>query len=150
AHSPTTSLTNLSGSFYPPHHQQLPSRSQQSTGRPGTSASSSETVYQQRLSEEKSRFLAELRQTLTSLLLSDLGNLVFARGSETDAWFEGLGQECIDRREAIQRRARKALAKDKRKSAKSGLKQRFQENNRSFGDLRGLSGNEVSNDRALS
>jgi hypothetical protein len=150
AHSPTTSLTNLSGSFYPPHHQQLPSQSQQSTGRPGTSASSNETVYQQRVSDEKSRFLADLRQTLTSLLLSDLGNLVFARGSETDAWFEGLGQECIDRREAIQRRARKALAKDKRRSAKSGLKQRFLENNRSFGDLRGTGGNETLSDKAHS
>ncbi|AEO62979.1 uncharacterized protein THITE_2107809 [Thermothielavioides terrestris NRRL 8126] len=150
AHSPTTSLTNLSSSFYPPNHQQLPSQSQQSTGRPGTSTSSAETVYQQRLSEEKSRFLADLRQTLTSLLLSDLGNLVFARGSETDAWFEGLGQECIDRREAIQRRARKALVREKRKSAKSGLKQRFLENNRSFGDLRGSGGNDALSDKALS
>ncbi|KAK4122174.1 hypothetical protein N657DRAFT_646849 [Parathielavia appendiculata] len=150
AHSPTTSLTNLSGSFHPPHHQQLPSQSQQSTGRPGTSASSNETVYQQRLSDEKSRFLADLRQTLTSLLLSDLGNLVFARGSETDAWFEGLGQECIDRREAIQRRTRKALAKDKRRSVKSGLNQRSLENNRSFGDSRGTTGDDALSDRALS
>ncbi|KAK4247073.1 hypothetical protein C7999DRAFT_41591 [Corynascus novoguineensis] len=149
AHSPTTSLTNLSGSFHPPHHQTLPSQAQ-STARSGTSVSSNETVYQQRQSEEKSRFLAELRQTLTSLLLSDLGNLVFARGSETDAWFESLGQECIDRREAIQRRARKAQARDKRKSAKSGLKQRFLEQNRSFGDLRGTSGNDALSDKALS
>ncbi|KXX76647.1 hypothetical protein MMYC01_207278 [Madurella mycetomatis] len=150
AHSPTTSLTNLSGSFYPPHHHQLPSQSQ-STGRPGTSASSNETVYQQRLSEEKARFLTELRQTLTSLLLSDLGNLVFARGSETDAWFEGLGQECIDRREAIQRRARKAMAKEKRKSAKSGnLKMRLLEKRRSFGELRGASGNDALSDKAHS
>jgi hypothetical protein len=150
AHSPTTSLTNLSGSFQHPNQQQLPSQSQQSTGRPGTSASSNETAYQQRASEEKIRFLTELRQTLTSLLLSDLGNLVFARGSETDAWFEGLGQDCIDRREAIQRRARKAHVKEKRKSAKSGLKQRFLENNRSFGDLRGTGGNEALSDRAVS
>lgn len=150
AHSPTTSLTNLSGSFYPAHHQQLPSQAQ-STGRPGTSTSSNETVYQQRASEEKTRFLAELRQTLTSLLLSDLGNLVFARGSETDAWFEGLGQECIDRREAIQRRARKAMAKEKRKSAKSGhLKLRLLEKRRSFSELRGPSGGDALSDKALS
>ncbi|KAL2258528.1 hypothetical protein VTK26DRAFT_8132 [Humicola hyalothermophila] len=146
AHSPTTSLTNLSGSFHPPHHHSLPSQSQISTGRPGTSTSSNETVYQQRTSEEKARFLNELRQTLTSLLLSDLGNLVFARGSETDAWFEGLGQECIERREAIQRRARKALAKEKRKSAKSGLKQRFLDKN----DLRGTGGNDALSDKAVS
>jgi hypothetical protein len=149
AQSPTTSLTNLSGSFHLPDHQQLPSQSQ-STARSGASVSSNETAYQQRASEEKSRFLTDLRQTLTSLLLSDLGNLVFARGSETDAWFEGLGQECIDRREAIHRRARKALARDKRHSAKSGLKQRFLDKKRSFGDLRGAGGNDALSDRALS
>lgn len=35
----------------------------------------------------KSVFLDELRQTLTSLLLSDLGSPVWSCGSETDAWF---------------------------------------------------------------
>lgn len=132
AHSPTTSVTNLSGSFYPPHHQALPS----SAGRPGTSISSNETVYQQRTSEEKSRFLNDLRQTLTSLLLSDLGNLVFSRGSETDAWFEGLGQDCIDRREAILRRERQARARDRRKSGK-----------RMLDDLRGSGGGDGLHER---
>ncbi|KAK3359668.1 hypothetical protein B0T25DRAFT_448730 [Lasiosphaeria hispida] len=149
AHSPTTSLTNLSGSFHPPNHQSLPSHSQ-STGRPGTSASSNETVYQQRLSEEKTRFLSELRQTLTSLLLSDLGNLVFSRGSETDAWFEGLGQDCIDRREAIQRRERQARVRERRKSGKPGLKQRMMEKRRSFSDLRAASGNDALSEKAAS
>ncbi|KAK3370000.1 hypothetical protein B0H63DRAFT_440322 [Podospora didyma] len=144
AHSPTTSLTNFSGSFHPPQHNHLPSHSHHSTGRPGTSASSNETVFQQRLSEDKTRFLGELRQTLTSLLLSDLGNHVFSRGSETDAWFEGLGQECIDRREAIQRRARQSATREKRKSAKTGLKHRIIEKKRSFGDLRGTSSNDVA------
>ncbi|EPE02884.1 hypothetical protein F503_01625 [Ophiostoma piceae UAMH 11346] len=90
--------------------------------RPGTSASSVDTVFhQQRVSDEKARFLSELRQTLTSLLLSDLGNLVFARGSETDAWFGNLGQECIERREAIERQRE---AERKRKSShRSSLKQ---------------------------
>ncbi|KAK0619727.1 hypothetical protein B0T14DRAFT_211943 [Immersiella caudata] len=118
AHSPTTSVTNLSGSFHPPHHQTLPSHSHRS--RPGTSVSSNETVYQQQISEEKTRFLNDLKQTLTSLLLSDLGNLVFSRGSETDAWFEGLGQDCIDRREAIQRRERQARARERRPEAAGG------------------------------
>ena len=36
---------------------------------------------------EKTAFLDELRQTLTSLLLSDLGSPVWSCGSETDAWF---------------------------------------------------------------
>ncbi|KAK4189117.1 hypothetical protein QBC35DRAFT_381051 [Podospora australis] len=150
AHSPTTSLTNLSGSFHPPNQSQLHSQSQHSAGRPGTSISSNETVYQQRLSEEKARFLTELRQTLTSLLLSDLGNLVFARGSETDAWFEGLGQECIDRREALQRRARKSSVKEKRKSARSGLERRFLEKHGLGGDLRGVGGDDALSDKALS
>ncbi|RMJ21330.1 hypothetical protein PHISP_07797 [Aspergillus sp. HF37] len=35
----------------------------------------------------KQVFLDELRQTLTSLLLSDLGSPVWSCGSETDAWF---------------------------------------------------------------
>jgi len=139
AHSPTTSVTNLSGSFHPPHHHTLPSHSHHSSGRPGTSVSSNETIYQQRLSEEKTRFLDDLRQTLTSLLLSDLGNLVFSRGSETDAWFEGLGQDCIDRREAIQRRERQARARDRRKSGK-----------RMMEDLRGVSGNDGLHEKAAS
>ena len=130
AHSPTTSATNLSAIFSPPSsHQTLPSQShtQHSGSRSGASVSSNETAYQPQSSEEKTRFLAELRQTLTSLLLSDLGNLVFARGSETDAWFEGLGQECISRRETPRRR----VAKASRKVSKIGLKQRVMERKRS-------------------
>ncbi|KKY35510.1 hypothetical protein UCDDA912_g04471 [Diaporthe ampelina] len=61
----------------------------------------------QRLNDDKTRFLTDLRQTLTSLLLSDLGNLVFSTGSETDGWFEDLGQDCIDRRDANERKAKK-------------------------------------------
>ncbi|PWY79573.1 hypothetical protein BO70DRAFT_397056 [Aspergillus heteromorphus CBS 117.55] len=36
----------------------------------------------------KAAFLEDLKQTLTSLLLSDLGSPVWSCGSETDAWFE--------------------------------------------------------------
>jgi hypothetical protein len=145
AHSPTASIANLSAAFSFPHHN-APSLSQQSTGRPGTSASSNETIYQQRLSDEKTKFLTELRQTLTSLLLSDLGNLVFARGSETDGWFEGLGQECIDRREAIRRRS----PNETRKSPKVALKQRVIEKKRSFGNLRQAGSPDEPGDRAAS
>ncbi|RKU45097.1 hypothetical protein DL546_001345 [Coniochaeta pulveracea] len=133
AQSPNSSVTNLSSVF---SHPQQPSH--MSTGRPGTSASSNETVYQQRLSDEKTRFLSELRQTLTSLLLSDLGNLVFARGSETDTWFDGLGQECIDRREATRRRAQK----ETRRSSRANPTQRVVERRRSFGNLRGVGGSD--------
>lgn len=123
AQSPTTSITNFSTfsannhpHYLQPHH---------SGGRPVTAASSNETVYQQRLNEEKSRFLNELKQTLTSLLLSDLGNLVFSRGSETDSWFEDLGQDCINRRDAADRKSRKRRSKV-----------RVIEKKKSFGNLR--------------
>ncbi|KAH6692514.1 hypothetical protein F5X68DRAFT_165473 [Plectosphaerella plurivora] len=125
AHSPTTSVTNLSGSFSQHHH--MPPFSGQSTGRPGTSASSTETVYQQRLSEEKSRFLADLKQTVLNLLLSDLGNLVFSQGSETDTWFKSWGQDCIDRRSSNDRRTKR--------SSKNG-KLRVIEKKKSFNNLR--------------
>lgn len=134
-HSPTTSVTNLSGgSFSQPygrlgtlHHPGL---------RPGTSTSSNETVHLQRQSEEKQRFLEELRHTLASLLLSDLGNYVFSAGSETDAWFETLGQEFIERGEEWERRARRAAMK-----GKTTLKQRVIEKKKSFGNLRGAGEN---------
>lgn len=127
AHSPTTSVTNLSGSFTTPHHHHVPSFSSQSTGRPGTSASSTETIFQQRLSEEKARFLYDLKQTVLNLLLSDLGNLVFACGSETDSWFETWGQDCIDRRSANDKRGKRV--------PKTG-KLRVIEKKKSFNNLR--------------
>lgn len=136
AQSPTASTTNLSSPFT--HINQnsrhplfsrhggdgMQTPSHMSSGRPGTSASSVDTVFQQRISEEKARFLNDLRQTLTSLLLSDLGNLVFARGSETDYWFSNLGQECIERREALEKRQRQeAAVEKKRRSNRNSLKQ---------------------------
>ncbi|CAK7203893.1 hypothetical protein SEUCBS139899_006643 [Sporothrix eucalyptigena] len=135
AQSPVTSSTNLSSPFSPinqssrhplfsRHGDGMQTPSHLSGGRPGTSASSVDTVFQQRMSDEKARFLNELRQTLTSLLLSDLGNLVFARGSETDHWFGSLGQECIERREAIEKRQRQeAAAEKKRRNNRNSLKQ---------------------------
>ncbi|KAH8664476.1 hypothetical protein BX600DRAFT_300875 [Xylariales sp. PMI_506] len=138
AQSPTTSITNFSGSFSHPYGR--PVTSQHSVGRPGTSASSNETVHLQRLSEEKQAFLDELRQSLTSLLLSDLGNYVFSAGSETDAWFETLGQECIERNDAEERRRRRPTAKKDRISRMSA-KQRVIEKKKSFGNLRGAGEN---------
>ncbi|KAJ5381506.1 uncharacterized protein N7496_003934 [Penicillium cataractarum] len=41
----------------------------------------------ERKTHAKTVFMDELRQTLTSLLLSDLGSPVWSCGSETDAWF---------------------------------------------------------------
>ncbi|KAI9791628.1 MAG: hypothetical protein M1816_003714 [Peltula sp. TS41687] len=49
----------------------------------------------------KQKFLLELRQTLTELLLSDLGTMVWNRGSETDSWFSGeLGEKFLQRIES--------------------------------------------------
>ncbi|KAK6849402.1 hypothetical protein PG995_013235 [Apiospora arundinis] len=133
AQSPTTSITNLSSAFSYPPQRKYPS--QESSGRPGTSASSNETIHLQRLSEEKQRFLEELRQTLTTLLLSEFGNYAFSNGSETDSWFGGLGQECIDRREAQGRRLSKLVAK-KDRANKGTPKHRVLEKKKSFGNLR--------------
>ena len=41
----------------------------------------------ERKTHGKTAFMDDLRQTLTSLLLSDLGSPVWSCGSETDAWF---------------------------------------------------------------
>ncbi|WYZ38185.1 hypothetical protein EsH8_III_000099 [Colletotrichum jinshuiense] len=142
AQSPTTSMTNLSGVFQNHHHYPIGPHASHSTGRPGTSASSNETIHQQRQSEEKARFLDELRQTLISLLLSDLGTLVFSRGSETDDWFSTLGQECIDRRDALDRRARRAGTK----SGKTPLRPRVIEKKKSFGNLRGAGETDKSSE----
>ncbi|KAK8137578.1 hypothetical protein PG984_003071 [Apiospora sp. TS-2023a] len=132
AQSPTTSITNLSSAFSYPPQRSYPS--QQSNGRPGTSTSSNETIHLQRLSEEKQRFLEELKQTLTTLLLSEFGNYAFSNGSETDSWFGGLGQECIDRRQA---QSLDHLAARKESSGKGTPKHRVLGKKKSFGNLRG-------------
>ncbi|KAI2613343.1 hypothetical protein GGR54DRAFT_325402 [Hypoxylon sp. NC1633] len=132
AQSPTTSVTNLSSTFSHPNHQPLPSH--HSASRSGASVSSNETVHFRRLSEGKQRFLSELRQTLTSLLLSELGNLVFSSGSETDGWFGNLGQECIERRDTEERKARRPTKRDR--ASRSSAKQRVIEKRKSFGNLR--------------
>lgn len=59
----------------------------------------------------KTAFLDDLRQTLTSLLLSDLGSPVWSCGSETDAWFSPyLNQPRVQRQMDKQARIQKFLA----------------------------------------
>ncbi|KAG9236512.1 hypothetical protein BJ875DRAFT_371895 [Amylocarpus encephaloides] len=106
--------------------------------RPGTASSTNETVMakEDRASQAKQKFLADLKQTLTSLLLSDLGTLTFARGSETDSWFGGdLGQDCMERRERADRKARR---KNKRRTL---------EKKKSFRDLRGAQKHDLPGER---
>lgn len=131
--SPTTSVSNLSGSSFSQVHRRPYSFDQgslhgrpshHSAGRPGSSVSSVDTVLQRRISDDKADFLDELRKTLTSLLLSDLGTLVFSRGSETDSWFENLGQECINRRETMAKKPRQEKdSEQKPKSTRHSPKQ---------------------------
>jgi hypothetical protein len=70
-------------------------------GRPKTAHSPTTLLKtSEMITQEKKKFLAELKQSLTGLLLSDLGLEVFSRGSETDSWFSGgLGDECIQRKD---------------------------------------------------
>lgn len=90
-----------------------------SSGRPKT-AHSPTTLSRtpESINQQKRKFLAELKQSLTGLLLSDLGLEVFSQGSETDAWFSGgLGDECIQRKEEQEEAKRKALEKSSSKIA---------------------------------
>ncbi|RDW88246.1 hypothetical protein BP6252_00278 [Coleophoma cylindrospora] len=110
-----------------------------SSARPGTSSSTNETIMMkdERAGMSKQNFLIELKQTLTSLLISDLGTLVFARGSETDSWFSGdLGQDCMERRDKTDR-------KNRRRS-----KKRVIEKKKSFRDLRNPQKTGVSSEHS--
>ncbi|CAK7270181.1 hypothetical protein SEPCBS57363_003973 [Sporothrix epigloea] len=132
AQSPTAAAAGLRSPLTTTHHSLrqssfsrqvggTQSNSQPSEGRPGTSASSAGTIFQQRVPDGKARFLNDLRQSLSSLLLSDLGNLVFARGSETDHWFGIEGQNCIDRREEIAERQRQEATAEKNRPTNKTL-----------------------------
>ncbi|OAA69351.1 hypothetical protein LEL_10227 [Akanthomyces lecanii RCEF 1005] len=137
AYSPTTSLTNLSATFTgSPHHAAPASHSSVSTGRPATATSSNETVHQHVADGDRARFLSELRQSLTSLLLSDLGSQLLSNGSETDIWVAQLGQECIDRKDALEQHAQRKNAL-KEKPSRNLTKPRVIEKKKSFGNLRG-------------
>lgn len=84
-----------------------------SASRGKTSHSTSTLMIKppEEINERKRKFLTQLKQNLTGLLLSDLGTEVFNEGSETDAWFSsGLGDECIQRKEEQEVEVRKKLA----------------------------------------
>jgi hypothetical protein len=130
--SPVLSIDS-SATFWSPFQTRSQSPSTSFTShRPGTSSSSmNETVMlrEERAIQARQCFLSDLKQTITSLLVSDLGTLVFAQGSETDSWFSGsLGQDCMDRREQAERKAARRRSKSKKRTL---------EKTRSFRDLRG-------------
>lgn len=107
---------DASMTFWSPFQTNAQSPSSATNIRPRTSSSSKGTVMLKQsatVNDDKRRFLLDLKQALTGLLLSDLGAIVFGNGSETDTWFSSdLAEDCIQRKEEEDRR-RKRLAKKK-------------------------------------
>jgi hypothetical protein len=124
ASSPVLSIDSVA-TFWSPFQTQAQSPTSATSIRPRTASSSKGTVMLKQsasVNEEKRRFMLDLKQTLTGLLLSDLGAMVFANGSETDSWFGGdLLEDCIQRRDEEERTRKKLLAK--KKSMKNMRKQ---------------------------
>jgi hypothetical protein len=124
ASSPVLSIESV-GTFWSPFQTQAQSPTSATSIRPRTASSSKGTVMLKQsasVNEDKRRFMLDLKQTLTGLLLSDLGAMVFASGSETDSWFSGeLLEDCIERRDEEERNRKRLLAK--KKSMKSLRKQ---------------------------
>lgn len=114
--SPVLSIDSTA-TFWSPFQTQAQSPTSATSIRPRTASSSKGTVMLQQsasVNEDKRRFLLDLKQAVTGLLLSDLGAIVFGPGSETDAWFSGdLGEDCIQRREEEDRRRKSRLARKK-------------------------------------
>jgi hypothetical protein len=114
--SPVLSIDSVA-TFWSPFQTQAQSPSSATSIRPRTASSSKGTVMLKQsatVNEDKRRFMLDLKQTLTGLLLSDLGAMVFASGSETDSWFTGdLLEDCIQRKDEEERKRKKQLAKKK-------------------------------------
>ncbi|RPA87340.1 hypothetical protein BJ508DRAFT_203160 [Ascobolus immersus RN42] len=97
-------------------------------GRAAAATSKSSGIMKQpeAVTREKRKFLDELKQTLTGLLLSDLGVDLWSKGTETDLWFSGpYVDDCIQRKEEQEeeaRRRQKSRAQKKSASKKSGTK----------------------------
>ncbi|EUC46967.1 hypothetical protein COCMIDRAFT_25027 [Bipolaris oryzae ATCC 44560] len=116
ASSPVLAIDPMA-TFWSPFQTQAQSPTNATSIRPRTASSSKGTVMLKQsatVNEDKRRFMLDLKQTLTGLLLSDLGMMVFANGSETDSWFGGdLLDDCIERRDEEERRRKNKLAKKK-------------------------------------
>ncbi|KAF7442773.1 hypothetical protein A1F94_012839 [Pyrenophora tritici-repentis] len=117
--SPVLSIDSVA-TFWSPFQTQAQSPTNATSIRPRTASSSKGTVMLKQsatVNEDKRRFMLDLKQTLTGLLLSDLGTMVFANGSETDSWFGGdILDDCIERRDEEERKRRKQLAKKSMKN----------------------------------
>ena len=86
----SSSTADLYQPFWSPTHtqtQSMTSASSLQSRPPSTFGEISIPKRSDRKSHGKTAFLEELKRTVTSLLLSDLGSPVWSCGSETDAWF---------------------------------------------------------------
>lgn len=92
-------LIDTNATFWSPFQTQASHHSNTVRARYRTTYPSRDTVALDNsaaVSHDKRRFLLDLKQTLTGLLLSDFGTTVFSRGSETDVWFSSeLAKKCI-------------------------------------------------------
>jgi len=88
-----------STTFWSPFETQERALDSGSRSRPATAPSTNDRNISEvanHTGKKKGTFLLALKQQLTSLLLSDLGTILWCRGSETDAWFSGdLGRDCM-------------------------------------------------------
>ncbi|KAI9838165.1 MAG: hypothetical protein M1837_002627 [Sclerophora amabilis] len=122
--SPLFSIDS-STTFWSPFQSQRQSSSGATSIRAHAGAAGHESVMPKNSeigNTDRQRFLLDLKQNLTGLLISDLGTLVWSHGSETDLWFSGdLGEECMHRKTERDRRRRRALAKKRSlKNLRSG------------------------------
>ena len=97
--APSFSSVASSSTFWSPAHTQAYTVTSASSLRSRPSSTYHLDLKHKRRAngeQQKDVFLTNLQQTLTSLLLSDLGSPVWSCGSETDAWFSSsLGQELM-------------------------------------------------------
>lgn len=125
--------------FWSPFQTQASAPASATQIRPNTSSSSRSTVMLKNtaaVNNEKRKFLLDLKQVLTGLLVSDLGTIVFTAGSETDMWFSGgLGEECAARKEADELERRKRLKRKSMKALKSAKASQDSNNKAERGSL---------------
>ncbi|KAL1645680.1 hypothetical protein SLS58_003564 [Diplodia intermedia] len=122
--SPVLSIDS-SNTFWSPFQTQAATSPTSATSiRPGSSRGTVMLKQSATVNEDKRRFLLDLKQTLTGLLLSDLGTIVFSNGSETDSWFSGdLGEECLVRKEEEEKRRKRAARKKSMRNLRSAAKE---------------------------
>lgn len=110
----TSTGGDLAQPFWSPSHtqaQSMTSASSLHSRPPSMFGEALAPKRSDRKAHRKAAFLDELKRTMTSLLLSDLGSPVWSCGSETDAWFSAyLNQECIKEQTRKRARVQKVLA----------------------------------------